>query len=355
MITNNSYMNPVFGKEETNAVTDYLNSGGWITEFSVTKQFEKMLSEYIGAEYVHCVPSATMGLLVASMIADIKPNEKFTASAYTQAATVNGAILLGGDPVIADTDTESYTLDLIGIDTRVIFVTAINGRYSKDTANKIIDLKSKGHFVIEDAAQALASFTGDRHIGTIGDIGVISFGSPKIITTGQGGAIFTNNKDISDRIHQIKNFGRIVRSGEVYDSFGLNFKFTDLQAAFGIEQFKKLEKIAKHKKMVFDTYRQELSNLCDFIYTDLEQTTPTYPEILVDDPLYLHNKLKEKAIGTRTVYPSILNQPYHSKFKTKDLPNAEYIGNHGLILPSQYDINENDLQIIINEIRKVLA
>lgn len=355
MITNNSYMNPVFGTEEIQAINNYLTSGGWITEFSATKEFENLLSEYTGAKYVHCVPSATMGLLIASMLADIKHGEPFSVSAYTQAATVNGAILLGGDPKIVDTDTESYTIDLSNINTRVVFVTAINGRYSKDTVQKIKKLRDNGHFVIEDAAQALASFSNNQHIGTFGNVGVVSFGSPKIITTGQGGAIYTNDKDLSDRIHQIKNFGRIVRSGEVYDSFGLNFKFTDLQAVFGIQQLKKLDKIAKHKKFVFETYRNNLTDIVDFIDTDLTQTTPTYPEILVKDPINIHNKLKEKSIGTRTVYPSILEQPYHSRFKSKILPNAEYIGTHGLILPSQYNLTEQDLETIIEEIHKVLS
>jgi len=355
MITKNSYMNPVFGTEEIQAVGEYLSSGGWVTEFSATAEFESMLSKYIGVKYVHCVPNATMGLLIASMLADIKHNELFSASAYTQAATINGALLLGGKPDIVDTDCESYTIDLSNINTRVVFVTAINGRYSKDTVQKIKKLKDSGHFVIEDAAQALASFYNNQHIGTFGDVGVVSFGSPKIITTGQGGAIYTNNKDLSDRIHQIKNFGRIVRSGEVYDSFGLNFKFTDLQATFGIQQLKKLDKISKHKKFVFETYRTNLSDVAEFIDTDLSQTTPTYPEMLVDDSLNIHNKLKEKSIGTRTVYPSILEQPYHSRFKTKGLPNAEYIGSRGLILPSQFDLTEQDLEIIIKEIRKILT
>jgi len=355
MITKNSYMNPVFDTKETNAVNDYLAGSGWVTEFSATKEFESMLSKYIGAKYVHCVPNATMGLLIASMLADIKYNETFSASAYTQAATVNGAILLGGKPNIVDTDNESYTIDLSNITTRVVFVTAINGRYSKNTAQRIKELQYEGHFVIEDAAQALASFSHNEHIGTFGDVGVVSFGSPKIITTGQGGAIYTNDKELSDRIHQIKNFGRIVRSGEVYDSFGLNFKFTDLQAAFGIQQLKKLDKISNHKKFVFETYRTNLSDIAEFIDTDLSQTTPTYPEILLKNPLNTHNKLKEKSIGTRTVYPSILEQPYHSRFKTKSLPNAEYIGSRGLILPSQFDLTEQDLEIIIKEIRKTLT
>jgi len=250
MITPNSHMNPVYGQEEIDSVTEYINSGGWIMEHTKTREMEQLICDYTGVKYAHMVTSATTGLLVASIVADIKSNERFAVSAYTQAATANGAILMGATPVIVDVDLSSYTIDFENIpdDCRVVFVTSINGRYPEDAQEQIVKLRTQGRFVIEDSAQALGSWHKDKHIGTMGNLGIFSFGAPKIITTGQGGCIITDDEELSKQVHAIKNFGRTVGVGEVYNVMGMNFKFTDIQAAFGVEQMKKLPAIVERKK-----------------------------------------------------------------------------------------------------------
>jgi perosamine synthetase len=353
MITPNSHMNPVYGKEEIESVTEYITSGGWIMEHTKTREMEQLICDYTGAKYAHMVTSATTGLLVASMVADIKPNERFAVSAYTQAATANGAILMGATPVIIDVDTRSYTIDFENIpdDCRVVFVTSINGRYPDDAQEQIAKLRSQGRFVIEDSAQALGSWHKDKHIGTMGNLGIFSFGAPKIITTGQGGCIITSDEELSKQVHAIKNFGRTVGVGEVYNVMGMNFKFTDIQAAFGVEQMKKLPAIVKDKKEIFDVYREALHGVCDFVDTNLEDTTPTYPEILVDNRDALANYLRENGIGCRAVYYSLCDQPFHRQWKTPT-PNTDYIAKMGLHLPGQADLTREDVLAISDIVRK---
>lgn len=357
MITPNSHMNPVYGKEEVDSVTDYINSGGWIMEHTKTRELESKICEFTGAKYAHMVTSATTGLLCASMVAKIQPGEKFAVSAYTQAATCNGAILMGGIPVIVDVDPVSYCInfDKIPNDCRVIFVSAINGRYPKYVEDRIKSLREAGKIVIEDSAQALGSRTeNDVHCGTMGDMGVFSFGAPKIITTGQGGCIVTNNKEYSDEIVAIKNFGRTVKVGEVYNVMGLNFKFTDLQASFGIPQMKKLPFIMLHKKQLFRWYKKHLKNKVDFIETDLDHVTPTYPEILVNKRDKLVEELREEKIGCRAVYDSLCNQPFHSKWKTAT-PVTDELASRGLHLPAQFDLREEDVKKICDVIKNHAA
>jgi len=353
MITPNSHMNPVYGHDEVDSVNKYLSSGAWIMEHTKTRKMEQMLSEYTNAKYTHMVPSATMGLLLSSMVAGIKHGEHFAVSAYTQAATANGAILMGGVPTIVDVDPIHHTIDFDKIpdNCRVIFVSAINGRYPDDISSRIATLRNQGKIVIEDSAQALGSFarTGE-HCGTMGDMGIFSFGAPKMITTGQGGAIFTNDKTISDRIHSIKNFGRTVSVGEIYNTMGMNFKFTDLQATFGVEQMKKLPVIVEHKKEIFDAYKEGLQDVCDFVYTDLKTTTPTYPEILVDNRDALAHYLKQNGIGCRAVYYSLCDQPYHSQWKTPT-PNTNYIAERGIHLPGQSNLTREDVLSICEVVR----
>lgn len=354
MITPNSHMNPVYGSEEIESVVNYINSGGWIMEHTKTRELEKLICDYTKAKYAHMVPSATAGLLLASMVADVKPDELFCASAYTQAATVNGAILMGAKPVFIDIDQDYHTIDFNKIpkDCRVVFISSINGRYPPDIEDKIKQLKDNGHFVIEDAAQAFGSWSiTHKHCGTMGDLGVFSFGAPKIITTGQGGCVITNSKELSDRIFEIKNFGRSVGvTGETYNTMGMNFKFTDLQAAFGIEQMKKFSDIVKRKKAIYNNYKNGLMPLINtgdiiFPHTNDRFTTVTYPDILVKDPddkYPLMKKLSEYNIGNRSVYQSLSSQPFHSAWKT-DTPNTNYIYERGIQLPGQPNLDDNDM------------
>ena len=357
MITKNSHMNPVYGKEEVESVNEYINSGGWIMEHTKTRELESMICNFTGAKYAHMVTSATTGLLCASMVAKIQPGEKFAVSAYTQAATCNGAILMGGIPVIVDVDPFSYCInfDKIPADCRVIFVSAINGRYPKDVEERIKSLRDSGKIVIEDSAQALGSKTiNDIHCGTMGDMGVFSFGAPKIITTGQGGCIVTNDENISKEINAIKNFGRTVKVGEVYNVMGLNFKFTDLQASFGIPQMKKLPFIILHKKELFRWYKRHLKNKVEFINTDLQYVTPTYPEILVNKRDKLVEELRAEQIGCRAVYDSLSNQPFHRQWKTST-PVANELAKTGLHLPAQFDLKEQDVKKICDIIKNHAA
>lgn len=349
MITPNSHMNPVYGSEEISSVTDYINTGGWIMEHTKTREMERMICEYTGAKYAHMVPSATMGLLLASMLSDIKPGEHFNVSAYTQAATANGAILMGGVPDILDVDPESYTLDFSKVTNRVVYVSSINGRSPSNYGTTIQKLRDIGCFVIEDAAQALGSWHGNKHIGTMGDVGVFSFGAPKLVSTGQGGCIVTNSKDTSRHIHSIKNFGRTVGVGEVYNVMGMNFKFTDLQASFGIPQMHKLTAIVKRKRALYKLYRELLGGIVEFVDTDLKFITPTYPEILVDNRDELSAHLSLNKIGNRACYYSLSSQPFHSQWKTHT-PVTDYIGSRGLQIPGQSNLIDDDIRHISNVI-----
>jgi perosamine synthetase len=239
---------------------------------------------------------------------------------------------------------------LIPDDCRVVFVTSINGRYPDEAQEQIAKLRSEGRFVIEDSAQALGSWHKENHIGTMGHLGIFSFGAPKIITTGQGGCIITNDEELSKKIVAIKNFGRTVAVGEVYNVMGMNFKFTDIQAAFGVAQMKKLPGIVERKKDIFDAYTEGLHDVCDFVSTDLDSTTPTYPEILVDNRDALANYLRENGIGCRAVYYSLCDQPYHSQWKTPT-PNTDYIAKMGIHLPGQADLTRDDVLSICDVVR----
>lgn len=358
MITPNSYMNPEYTQTERDRVSEYMATGSWIMEHKLTRQLESEICAYTGAKYAHMVTSATAGLHIAAMIAGVKPGVKFAASAYTQAATVNGAISLGGIPTFVDINFPNCSIDFDQIpeDCGVVFVTSINGRLSVDAAQQITQLRSRGVVVIEDAAQSLGSFHDGQHVGTFGDMGVFSFGAPKIITTGQGGCIITDYKDISDEITAIKNFGRTVSHGEIYNTMGLNYKFTDLQAAFGLGQMERLPEIVEHKKQIYQWYHNELIDDVGFINPNLVDAAPVYPEIITDHPMAVMASLKLNNIGYRQAYACLADQPFHSQYADVDNPLqcTRHISACGIHLPSQHSLTYEDVVFISNVVKKGL-
>ena len=237
---------------------DYIVSGGYITEFKKTKQFETIISEYTSSKYCNVVTSGTTALYIALSVLGIKSGDEVIVPNYTMAATPFSVSSVGATPIFVDVDYPSLCINLeklfeaITKNTKAVIFVAANGRFPDEAVNAIGELRSMGIPVIEDAAQGLGSYTNNKkHVGTIGDIGCISFSMPKIITTGQGGAIITNNKDLHSKVSAFKNFGRADSGNDIHFSIGGNFKFTDLQAIVGINQFKNLEDRINRKKSNF--------------------------------------------------------------------------------------------------------
>lgn len=245
-------MEPWYGKEEIAAITNYLRSGGWLMEFKKTRELEQMICDFTGAKYCSVVSNGTVSLFIALKAVGVGEGDEVIIPDYTMIASPNAVILAGAKPVFVDVD-ESICLDPENVEkaitkkTKAVMHVSINGRAGKLKEIKSL-CKKKGLILIEDAAQSMGSYYQEKHLGTYGAIGSFSFSVPKIVTMGQGGALITNNKALYKRICKIKDFGRIGSGIDVHDQLGWNFKFTDLQSVFGIEQMKKLPFRVRRKK-----------------------------------------------------------------------------------------------------------
>jgi perosamine synthetase len=352
-------MNPVYGIEEKQAVIDYINSDGWLMEFKKTRELEKLIIDFTNSTYCSMTTSCTVALFLVCLAIELKAGDEVLMPAYTQAATANGAKMCGATIVFCDVDPVSYTIKYEEIQknftnkTRAIFITSINGRYPSNINEIIKWCKDRNLWVIEDSAQALGCYKHNKHIGTLGDFGCFSFGAPKMITTGQGGAIISHNKKMMDKIDAIKNFGRTVGIGEVYNIFGLNFKFTDLQAAFGVEQMKKLPDILIKKKQIYNWYQKHLkhSNI-KFPKTE-EGAVPVFADVLFENKKWrdiIAKKLSEVDIGCRAVYAPLNKSPLYKNINNAHTPIADDIGKRGLQLPAQPNLDEKDIIQITNHI-----
>ena len=235
--------------------------------------------------------------------------------------------------------------------TKAVMHVSINGRVGKLKELKAF-CEEKGIILIEDAAQSLGSFFEGKHVGTYGKVGSFSFSVPKIITMGQGGALITDDEELYKKICKIKDFGRVSGGVDIHDEFGWNFKFTDLQAVFGIEQMKKLPSRVKRKKEIGELYKNLLNGIKQVktIETNFDEVAPWFIEILVDEPKKLRDYLKEQSIGTRVFYPAIHTQKIYSDIKG-DFPKALHVGQHGLWLPSSSNLEDKDIGNICDLIR----
>ncbi len=350
-------MEPWIGIEEKQAVVDYLDSGGWLTEFQRTRVFEKAISDYVGSKYVSVVTNGTVSLFVALKALDIGAGDEVIVPDYTMIATANAVILAGAKPVFVDISLSNLCLDIelteraITPKTKAIMLVSLNGR-SPDMA-VVRDLaRRNGLYIVEDAAQSLGSFYQGKHLGTFGEIGSFSFSAPKVITTGQGGALVTDDAQLSERLQKIKDFGRREAGVDFHESIGYNFKFTDLQAVIGIEQMKKLSWRVERKKMLYQLYENELASVKEvqFIPTNLKDTSPWFMDILVPDPDSLMKHLRERGIGSRRFYPAIHSQPAYSL--PGHFPQSEYAAQHGLWLPSSSFLSDDDIRWVCSCIRE---
>jgi perosamine synthetase len=262
--------------------------------------------------------------------------------------------MAGAKPVFVDVDeflclNTELVKKAITSKTKAVIHVSINGR-AGDLNNLNNLCRNKKVRLIEDAAQSLGSFHNGKHLGLFGEIGSFSFSVPKIITTGQGGALITDSKELYDKIEKLKDFGRVKAGVDSHDAMGWNFKFTDFQAVLGIEQMKKLPERAKRKKAMLALYRKLLKGVKEvkFIETSSE-TSPWFIDVLVPDPKVLRDHLKERGIGSRLFYPAVHTQPIYKNVKGK-FPVATSVGSHGLWLPSSSFLKDSDIKLICKEI-----
>ena len=352
-------MAPLFGEQEKKAVNDYMENVGFITEFKKTQEFESAIAKYTGAKYCFAVNNGTISLSIAALALNIKPGDEVLVPNYTMVATPNSVKLLGANVVFIDIDPDTLWIDFnlakkrISPKTKAIFLVSANGRYPKGDIDDFIKFcRNKNVKVIEDSAQSLGSYYEDGiHIGLKGDIGSFSFSAPKIISTGQGGALVTNNDELAFLISRIKDFGRSGGGNDNHDFFGINSKFTELQACIGIEQMKKLPSRIERKKQIWKRYQKKLAGVdgIKLIFNDCKFTAPWFIDCVVDNRSELMEFLNSKNIGSRVMYPPLNKQKIY--FSDNDLVNSDFIGNHGLWLPSSVQLTDSEIDYITDQIK----
>ena len=345
---------PTFEKEEAEATYKYMLEDTFITEHKKTEELEKIISNYLNCKECIMTTSGTCAIILSLLALNLNIDDEVIVPNYTMIATVNAVKMLKLKPVIIDVDKDTFTLNLDNIKnnisnkTKAIIHVSLNNRY-KDM-DKLVNFCNKNNFyLIEDSAQSLGCRINGKNLGTFGNIGCFSLSSPKIISTGQGGFCVTDNDLLAKKMRMIKNFGRKESGKDNFDVFGINLKFTDLQAVIGIEQMKKMDYRVKRMREIYNLYYNELNNVVEMRAPLNDEWIPWFVDIFTDKRKELSEFLKKHKISTRPVYGEINKSKVY--YVEDVFENSEYVSKNGLFLPSYITIEDRDIQQICKLIK----
>jgi len=335
----------------------------YVTENELTKEFEQMIKDLTGSKYAIALTNGTAALYCCLKSLDIGPGDEVIVPNITFVATSNAVIMTGAKPVFCEVASDTFCIDpkeivsLINSNTKAIMPVHLYGQ-SADMDAIMNIARENNLYIIEDAAQGVGVKFNNKHTGTFGDLGILSFYGNKTITCGEGGVILTDSKELRDKCYRLKNHGRDVKGTFKHDHIGFNFAFTEMQAAIGISQLHKLPKIIDKKQKIHDRYCRELQNLegkLNSVYLD-KRCTPVwwFTSFMTERKADLKAYLLDKGIQTRDFFYPLHMQPcYSDMFKGHDakcFSLSERIYKHGISLPSSYNLTNEEQSYIIESI-----
>lgn len=359
---------PSFNREElAKELSNFILSDTFLTEFKKTQELEKKISEFLSVKYCSCVPSGTLALVIALLAHGVKPGDKVIIPNITMMSTQSAVELIGASPVFIDVNPNNLCLDIYEVKNyienntvkAVIYVT-LNGR-----SHGIGELQEFYNFclghkigLIEDNAQAFGSQRNDNHFISApkNGIGCFSLSFHKLLQSGQGGFIVTDNDYFGLQIKKLKNVGRINGGDDIHDDFGINAKYTDIQAVIALNQLTDIKKRIEHKRRIFRLYYENLKDIGDkvqFLNTNISQTCPWFVDIYCENRDGLSEFLKMNEIGTRKIYPPLTSQSINNPYKLAyNLSNSYNFSNKGLWLPSSLNLTKDEIELICKKIKE---
>ncbi|MFQ6072442.1 MAG: DegT/DnrJ/EryC1/StrS family aminotransferase [Methanosarcinales archaeon] len=359
-----SIAQPIIENNEINAVVEVLKSGV-IAQGPKVKEFESAFSEYIGTEYAIAVSSGTSALHISLLAHGIGSGDEVITTPFTFIATANSILFTGATPVFADISEDTYNIDpdcileKISPKTKAILPVHLYGQSAEMSA--IMDLAEDHNLiVVEDACQAHGSEYNTKKVGSFAN-GCFSFYPTKNIATGEGGMITTNDPEINKKTKMIRDHGSKERY--LHEILGFNLRMTDISAAIGLAQLKKLDTFNKTRqenaKYLTNKLKHIKGIITPFIKDNCKHVFHQYTIRVTEDFGISRDQLvkilNNKGIGTGVYYPIPINkQPLYQKLGYKDnIPISEKVAKQVISLPIHPKITKKDLDYISEIIKKL--
>jgi len=361
---------PLLNGNEKKYLNECIDTGWISSEGPFVKKFEEEFALKTQRKYGVAVCNGTAALEIAIESLGITEGDEVIMPAFTIISCASAIIKSGATPVLVDSDLETWNMDVSQIEakitskTKAIMVVHIYGLTVDMDSVLAIAIKHNLK-IIEDAAEAHGQTYKGKPCGSFGDVSVFSFYPNKLITTGEGGMVLTNNDSIAEHLRSLRNLCFTVQKRFVHEELGWNMRMTNMQAAIGVAQLERWDESIARKREIGKLYTEllkdvkgielpiEKTNYCDNIYW-------VYGILLIDKSKISEQVMKllaEKGIGTRPFFYPMHLQPVLKRmglFENEVYPNAEKMYHYGLYLPSGLALTNEQIHEVVKSLKEIL-
>jgi perosamine synthetase len=353
---------PSIGERELQYVTECVVSG-WISSSGpFVSRFEDLFARFCGTKHAIATSNGTTALHLAMCAIGVGPGDEVIVPALTFIATANAVTYTGATPVFVDSDPETWTIDPNAVEaavtprTRAIVPVHLYGHPAD--MDPLLDVARRHRLVvIEDAAEAHGALYKGKPVGSMGHMGIFSFYGNKIVTTGEGGMVVTNDADRAKTMQLLRDHGMSPDRRYWHTVLGYNYRLTSLQAALGVAQMERIDSIIDARLQLAEKYRKGLSHVQGItlpVCAPWARNVYWLYSVIIDPKIYgrsrdeLMKALKECDIDTRPLFPPMHQQPIYDT--GQHLPVSERLSANGLSLPSAANLRDEQIAQICKEI-----
>jgi perosamine synthetase len=359
---------PALGEKELEYVADCIRSG-WISSAGkYISAFEEEWANYCGRRYGVAVANGTVALQLAVCLLDLEPGDEVIMPTFTIVSCALPVVLAGAVPVLVDSDPNTWTLDTEQVRAKITPRTkAIMPVHIYGHPADMDPLLELGVPIIEDAAEAHGAEYKGRRCGSFGLASCFSFYANKLVTTGEGGMLLTDDPEVAERARRLRNLGFQPTQRFIHYEVGYNFRLTNMQAALGLAQLERMGQIVARKRWLGQAYTEGLQDLPGLqLPTEAEWARSVYwmyGLVLHAEPTGLDarqfaQRLADRGVETRPFFLGMHEQPvFQDKglFGGEHYPVAERLARQGLYLPSGLGLTECQLEQVCQAVRDALA
>ena len=362
---------PALGERELEYVAECIRSG-WISSAGkFITAFEDEWAAYCGRRFGIAVSNGTAALQLAICLLDLQPGDEVIMPTFTIVSCALPVVLAGGVPVLVDSDPATWTLDpdqvraKVTPKTKAIMPVHIYG-HPADMDPVLEIAQQYGLTIVEDAAEAHGAEYKGRRCGSFGLVSCFSFYANKLVTTGEGGMLLTDDPEVAGRARRLRNLGFQPSRRFVHYEVGYNFRLTNMQAALGLAQLERMDQIVARKRWLGQAYTQRLADIPGLqLPTEAAWATSVYwmyglvldPEVTGLDARAFAQRLAERGVETRPFFLGMHEQPVFldkGLFHGERYPVAERLARQGLYLPSGLSLTECQLEEVCQAVRESL-